>query len=84
MKKKLHKTLLALLIVFVPPYFLLFTEEGNRVSDNAVLWLFDREEFRLDLNQASNTFTEDELKKVYVKIDWKCGAGADPVAPPPR
>ena len=74
MKKKLHKTLLALLIVFVPPYFLLFTEEGNRVSDNAVLWLFDREEFRLDLNQASNNFTEDEIKKVYEKIDWKCGA----------
>ena len=42
-RKKLHKTLLILTLVIVPPYFLIFTDEGARISDNVVLWLFGEE-----------------------------------------
>jgi hypothetical protein len=73
MKRSFHKTLLALIVVFVPPFFLVFTEEGNRVSDSVLLWLFDRPAVKLDLKQASAEYTESELKQVYPKLQWKCG-----------
>jgi hypothetical protein len=74
MKKKLHKTLLALVLVMIPPYFLVFTEEGNRVSDNVMLWLFGRENFEFNLKQADTAYTEAQIKKVFPDIDWRCGA----------
>ena len=74
MKKKLHKTLLALVLVLIPPYFLVFTDEGNRVSDNVMLWLFGREDFEFNLKQADTSYTEAQIKKVFPDIDWQCGA----------
>lgn len=73
MKKKLHITLLALLLVFVPPYFLVFTEEGNRVSDNALLWLFGQEDFNFNLAEAGSDFSREQVLKAYPDIDWTCG-----------
>lgn len=72
MKKKLHKTLLALVLVLIPPYFLVFTEEGNRISDTAILWLFGRENFEFNLQQADTAYTEAQIKKVFPDIDWQC------------
>ncbi len=73
MKKSFHKTLLALIVVFVPPFFLVFTEEGNRVSDNVMLWLFDRPGIKLNLRQANRQYTESDLKKAYPELEWRCG-----------
>ena len=36
-KPNLHKTLLILILVFIPPYWLIFTDEGMRMSDTALL-----------------------------------------------
>lgn len=73
-KKKLHKTLLALMLVFIPPYFLVFTEEGNRVTDNAILWLFGQESLALNLAEADSTFTENQVREVFADLEWHCGA----------
>ena len=78
MNKKLHKTLLALLLVFLPPYFLIFTDEGNRVTDNALLWLFGQEELKLNLKQADTAFTEDQVRQAFADLDWQCGAVDSP------
>jgi len=76
--KKLHKTLLALLLVFVPPYFLVFTDEGNRVSDNVILWLFGQESLKLNLKEADRSFTEAHIKQVFPDLEWQCGAHNSP------
>lgn len=75
-KKKLsgfHKTFLILLLVLTPPFWLLFTDEGARVSDTAVLWLFGEEDARLDVAELDAGFTRDDLKQVYSQLDWQCG-----------
>ena len=72
-KKRIHRTILALLLIFVPPFFLVFTEEGNRVSDNVMLWAFGHESMRLNLKEADHSFTEESVRKVYPDIDWQCG-----------
>jgi len=77
-KKKLHKTLLALMLVFIPPYFLVFTEEGNRVSDNAILWLFGQESLALNLAEADSSFTENQVREVFADLEWQCGAVQSP------
>jgi len=73
-KKKLHTTLLALLLVFIPPYFLVFTEEGNRISDNAVLWLFGQEQLQLNLKEADSSFDESDIRQVFADLEWQCGS----------
>ena len=72
-KKKLHTTLLALMLVFVPPYFLVFTEEGNRISDNVILWLFGQESLLVNLAEADRNFSESQVREVYPDLDWQCG-----------
>ena len=72
--KKLHTTLLALLLVFLPPYFLVFTDEGNRVTDNAVLWLFGQEDLNLNLKEADTGFTEAHIRQAFSSLEWECGA----------
>lgn len=78
MKKKLHKTLLALLLVLIPPYFLVFTEEGNRVSDNAILWLFGQQGLALNLAEADSSFSESDIREVFPDLDWQCGKLSSP------
>ena len=46
---KLHKTLLALLAIFTPAYFLLFTDDGTRVSDNFLLWVMGEKQLEFNL-----------------------------------
>ncbi len=77
-KKKLHTTLLALLLVFVPPYFLVFTDEGNRVSDNVVLWLFGHESLQLNLKEADRSFTQSQIESIFPDLQWQCGAHESP------
>lgn len=71
--KKLHTTLLALVLVFIPPYFLVFTEEGNRVTDNALLWLFGQQSMSLNLAEADTNFTDEQIRQVFPDIEWQCG-----------
>jgi hypothetical protein len=71
-RKKLHKTLLILALVIVPPYFLIFTDEGSRISDNVVLWLFGEESIKLDLAALDATYRPGEIRKVFPDLQWDC------------
>ena len=70
--KKLHKTLLILALVIVPPYFLIFTDEGARISDNVILWLFGEESIKLDLGELDASYRPEEIRKVFPELAWEC------------
>lgn len=72
-KPSIHKTLFFLILVFVPPYFLIFTDEGSRLSDTALLWLLGEEDAKVDIGKLSRAFSENDIKSVFTDLDWKCG-----------
>ncbi|MCG6966389.1 MAG: hypothetical protein LJE59_07755 [Chromatiaceae bacterium] len=74
----IHKTLFFLILVFVPPYFLMFTDEGGRLSDTALLWLLGEDEIKLNVRELNSGFTREDIKKVFSEADWQCAAQATP------
>jgi len=77
-RKKIHKTLLILALVIVPPYFLVLTDEGARISDNVVLWLFGKESIKLDFKVLDDSYRAEEIKKVFPDLPWECGERTTP------
>lgn len=77
-KPNLHKTLLILILVFIPPYWLLFTEEGGRVSDTALLWLLGEDDIAVDVSKLDSAYTQADIKRVYTDNEWTCGESASP------
>lgn len=74
----LHKTLLILILVFIPPYWLLFTDEGSRVSDTALLWLLGEPDIKVSITDLDSGFTERDIKTVYSENEWICGEKPTP------
>jgi hypothetical protein len=72
-RSSLHKTLLILLLVFIPPFWLLFTDDGARVSDTALLWLLGEEDIKLDVRKLDADFSREDIQSVYGASDWACG-----------
>ena len=72
-KPNLHKTLLILLLVFIPPYWLIFTDEGMRVSDTALLWLMGEDEIKLNVAELNSGFTRQDIQTVFSDNEWVCG-----------
>ncbi|MEJ2454570.1 MAG: hypothetical protein P8103_10480 [Candidatus Thiodiazotropha sp.] len=68
----LYKRLMAFIIVIVPIYWLVFTEDGQRRTDSVVLFLWGEDEIKFNLDALDDRFTEDELREVFPDIDWKC------------
>lgn len=73
-RKHLHKTLLILLVVFIPPYWLLFTDEGSRVSDTALLWLLGEEDIKISIQDLDSAYSAQDIRNVYPDNEWQCGA----------
>jgi len=71
-RKKLHRTLLVLLLVLTPPYFLMFTDEGQRIADNAVLWVMGGDSIELNIHQLNTDFTRADILKVFPDLPWQC------------
>ncbi len=71
-KPRIHKTLLLLILVLVPPFWLLFTEQGARVSDSALLWLLGEQDIRLSLAELDRGFTRSDIVAVYREHSWQC------------
>lgn len=71
-RKKLHKTLLILMLVIVPPYFLIFTDEGTRISDNVILWLFGKESIKLNFKELDAAYRAEEIRMVFPDLTWEC------------
>lgn len=74
-----HKSFLILLLVLTPPFWLLFTDEGARVSDTAMLWLLGEEDAKLDLGRLDAGFSRDDLKQVYSALEWQCSDQRTPL-----
>lgn len=72
-KPNIHKTLLILLLVFIPPFWLLFTDEGMRVSDTALLWLIGEDEIKFNIAELDNQFTRQDIQTVFSENEWRCG-----------
>ena len=77
-KPNLHKTLLILLVVFIPPFWLLFTDEGMRVSDTALLWLMGEDEIKFNVAELSSGFTRQDIQTVFSDNEWVCGEKQTP------
>jgi hypothetical protein len=73
-KHNIHKTLLILLLVFIPPYWLLFTDEGARVSDTALLWLLGEEDIKVSIQDLDSGFSRQDIEQVFSENTWTCGA----------
>ena len=71
-KPNLHKTLLLLILVLVPPYWLLFTDEGSRVSDTALLWLLGEDDIKVSVEQLDSGFSRQDIESVYSENAWQC------------
>ena len=72
-KPSIHKTLLILLVVFIPPFWLLFTDDGMRTSDTALLWLLGEDEIKLNFAELDTGFTREDIQTVFSENDWRCG-----------
>jgi hypothetical protein len=75
--RSLHKTLLILLLVLTPPFWLILTDEGRRVSDTALLWLLGHDEIRVDLTALDPGYRPDDIRTVYADLDWQCAGQAN-------
>jgi len=72
---KMHpwfKTLLVMVAVIGPMYWLMFTIDGQRRSDTVMLAVFGAEGMELDLKRLDDVLSEDELREVYPALDWHC------------
>jgi len=72
-KPNLHKTLLILILVFLPPYWLIFTDEGSRLADTALLWLLGEDEIKFNVSELSSSFTRQDIQTVFSENEWVCG-----------
>lgn len=78
MRKKLHRTLLVLLLVLTPPYFLIFTEEGQRIADNTLLWLIGGDSIEFNIRELNSEFSRADVLKVFPDQDWQCAEQKTP------
>lgn len=78
MLKKLHRTLLVLVLVMIPPYFLIFTDEGRRIADTTLLWLISGDSIEFNLRELDRSVSKDDILQVFADQDWQCGEQASP------
>ena len=75
---KLYKTLMILVIVIGPIYWLMFTNDGKRRTDTVVLWLAGGEAVDINFAVLDPQFREEDWKSVYPNLDWQCQASRSP------
>ena len=75
---KLYKTLLLIAIVAGPIYWLMFTDDGKRRTDNMVLWLAGGETVDINFAALDSHFTEDDWKNIYPELEWQCQVSQSP------
>ena len=70
--KPWFKTLMVIVIVIGPIFWLMFTADGQRRIDAVMLHLFGGDTMLLDINGLNSRLSEAELQKVYPTLDWQC------------
>ena len=75
---RLYKTLLALVAVLGPIYWLMLTEDGQRRADLTLMWILGRPSFDAALESFTDRLTETRLRESFPAIDLHCSNGANP------
>jgi hypothetical protein len=75
---KLYKTLLAVVAVLGPIYWLMFTEDGQRRTDLALMSILGRPAFDAALDSFTNRLTEARLRESFPAIELECVDGDNP------
>lgn len=75
---RLYKTLIALAAVLGPIYWLMLTEDGQRRTDLALMWILGRPSFDAALESFTDRLTEERLRESFPSIDFQCSDGASP------
>lgn len=70
---RLYKTLLALTLVLGPMAWLLFTVDGQRRTDLALMALLGRPAFDAALDAFSDRLTETSLREAFPALTLDCG-----------
>ncbi len=75
---KTYKTLLMLALVFGPFCWLAFTEDGQRRTDLALMFVLGKPEFNAALDAFNTGLTETKLRELFPKLRFQCATGANP------
>jgi hypothetical protein len=74
----LYKTLLMLALVFGPFYWLAFTEDGQRRTDLALMFVLGKPELNAALDSFTGALTEEQFRTTFPKLAFQCADGANP------
>lgn len=75
---RLYKTLLMLALVFGPFYWLAFTEDGQRRTDLALMFILGKPEMNAALDAFTGALTEAQIRETFPKLAFACAHGANP------
>lgn len=73
-----YKTFLMVALVFLPFFWLAFTEDGQRRTDLALMALLGKPDFNAALEDFDRTLTETRLRETFPKLELHCADGANP------
>jgi len=73
-----YKKSLMLAIVLGPIIWLVFTGDGQRRTDLAMLYLFGKGELNLALEKLHSGMTEAQFRGLFQDLELACDAGANP------
>lgn len=72
MRYRLQKTILVIILVVTPIWFLMFTDEGRRITDNAVLWLISGKSAALNFKALDAHYSKGQILEVFSELEWQC------------
>lgn len=75
---RLYKTLLALAAVLSPIYWLMLTQDGQRRTDLALMWILGRPSFDAALESFTDRLTEARLRESFPLIELQCADRTNP------
>ncbi len=75
---RFYKTLLALALVLGPIYWLMFTADGRRRTDLAIMFVLGRPAFNGALDAFTDRLTEARLRESFPDLALQCGEVPNP------
>lgn len=69
---QIAKTAIIIVIVIMPIYWLMFTEDGTRRTDVLLLWMFGGDTIYLNLKDVDAQYSPEEWKQIYPDLHWQC------------
>ncbi len=74
----LYKSLLMVALVLGPLYWLAFTEDGQRRTDLALMFLLGKPELNGAMELFTSGLTEARFRETFPKLEFQCAEGANP------